>query len=181
MARNDPPDGPPDGSDDGSDDYPGVDETRYANYGGTGSAAYSESYEHLSAPPPPRAWYQNPAGLIGLGILTAAMLALLIYAVVDFTTAEKSRPAVTTVTTVTSTATQQSPTTQTTMTESPVTTTPAASTVTVQPPVTRPAEPPAPSTASPTVTTVTETAIERRFPRLPNRLNPPPLYETPPG
>ena len=180
MARNDPPDGPPDGSDDGSDDYPGVDETRYANYGGTGSAAYSESYEHLSAPPPPRAWYQNPAGLIGLGILTAAMLALLIYAVVDFTTAEKSRPAVTTVTS-TATATQQSPTTQTTMTESPVTTTPAASTVTVQPPVTRPAEPPAPSTASPTVTTVTETAIERRFPRLPNRLNPPPLYETPPG
>lgn len=178
MARNDPPDGPPDGSDDGSDDYPGVDETRYANYGGTGSAAYSESYEHLSEPPSPRAWYQNPAGLVGLGILTAAMLALLIYAVVDFTTAEKSRPAVTT---VTSTATQQSPTTQTTTTESPVTTTPAASTVTVQPPVTRPAEPPAPSTASPTVTTVTETAIERRFPRLPNRLNPPPLYETPPG
>lgn len=175
MASNGDPEDP---SDD-PDDYPGVEETQYANYGGTDSTAYSESYEHLPEPSQRRAWYQTPVGLISLGVVTAAMLALLVYAMIDFTTAERSRP---TVTTVTSTATPQSPVT----TESPVTTTPRPSTTTetFQPPVTTAAEPPAPrptSTANPSVTTVTETAIERRFPRLPNRLNPPPLYEPLPG
>ena len=172
MARNGDPVDP---SDD-PDDYPGVEETQYANYGGTDSTAYSESYEHLPEPSQRRAWYQTPVGLISLGVVTAAMLALLVYAVIDFTTAERSRP---TVTTVTSTATPQSPVT----TESP-TPRPSTTTETYQPPVTTAAEPPVPrptSTANPSGTTVTETTVERRFPRLPNRLNPPPLYEPLPG
>lgn len=174
MARNGDPVDP---SDD-PDDYPGVEETQYANYGGTDSTAYSESYEHLPEPSQRRAWYQTPVGLISLGVVTAAMLALLVYAVIDFTTAERSRPTVTTVTSTT-TATPQSPVT----TESP-TPRPSTTSETYQPPVTTAAEPPAPrptSTANPSVTTVTETTIERRFPRLPNRLNPPPLYEPLPG
>ena len=174
MARNGDPVDP---SDD-PDDYPGVEETQYANYGGTDSTAYSESYEHLPEPSQRRAWYQTPVGLISLGVVTAAMLALLVYAVIDFTTAERSRPTVTTVTSTT-TATPQSPVT----TESPAPR-PSTTTETYQPPVTTAAEPPTPrptSTANPSVTTVTETTIERRFPRLPNRLNPPPLYEPLPG
>jgi len=174
VARNGDPVDP---SDD-PDDYPGVEETQYANYGGTDSTAYSESYEHLPEPSQRRAWYQTPVGLISLGVVTAAMLALLVYAVIDFTTAERSGPTVTTVTS-TATASPQSPVT----TESP-TPRPSTPTETYQPPVTTAAEPPAPrptSTANPSVTTVTETTIERRFPRLPNRLNPPPLYEPLPG
>jgi len=175
VARSDSPDDSP--------DYPGVEPTRYANYGGTGAAAYSESADNANDPTggydpyladlPRRAWFHKPAVLIGLGVLTAAMLALLIYAIVDFTTAEKSRPAITT---VTSTATPQSP----------ITTTPEPSTttMTVQPPVMTTTQPPAPSSTiavNPSVTTVTETTVERRFPRLAPRLNPPMSYEAPPG
>ena len=178
MARSDSPgDSPGD-----SPDYPGVEPTQYANYGGTGAAAYSESADNANDPTggydpylsdlPRRAWFHKPAVLISLGVLTAAMLALLIYAIVDFTTAEKSRPAITT---VTSTATPQPSVT----TESPSTTT-----MTVQPPVITTTQPPAPSTTiavNPSVTTVTETTVERRFPRLAPRLNPPMSYEAPPG
>jgi len=192
VARDSSPDGSPDGSPDSFDDYPGVEPTQYANYGGTEAAAYSEPADHAShalggydpylSDLPRRAWHHKPAVLIGLGVLTAAMLALLIYAIVDFTTAEKSRPGVTT---VTSTATLGPPTT----TASPVTTTPNTSTttMTVQPPVittTQEPVPPPPITTTsvnPSVATVTETTIERRFPRLPNRLNPPTLYVPPPG
>ena len=176
MAHDGLPGGPPDDS--------GVEPTQYANYTGTGSAgysesaAYSESYDQQSpdqyaSPQPSRAWYQRPAALVGLGVLTAAMLALLIYAIVDFNTAEKPRQ---TITTVTATATTQAPTTEPPTTESPTTTTPSPAPTAVQPP-----RPSTTITAGPSVTTVTETTIERRFPRWPNRLNPPPLYEPPPG
>jgi cytoskeletal protein RodZ len=176
VAHDGLPGGPPDDS--------GVEPTQYANYTGTGSAgysesaAYSESYDQQSpdqyaSPQPSRAWYQRPAALVGLGVLTAAMLALLIYAIVDFNTAEKPRQ---TITTVTATATTQAPTTEAPTTESPTTTTPSPAPTAVQPP-----RPSTTITAGPSVTTVTETTIERRFPRWPNRLNPPPLYEPPPG
>lgn len=151
MTRNGPPDGP-----DGPDDEAGADATQYANYGGAGTAAYSESYDQSPAPQP-RAWYHNPAALVGLGGLTVAVLALFIYAVVDLTTAEKSR---TTVTTVTSTAALPSPTVE-----------PSAATTSV--PITEV------TTVPQQAPTVTET-IERRFPRLPNRVHPP-LYEPLPG
>jgi len=189
VARSGSPDDSPDDyPGDSPGDYPGVEPTQYANYGGTEAGAYSESADYANHPPggydpylsdlPRRAWHQKPAVLIGLGVLTAAMLALLIYAIVDFTTAEKSRPAVTT---VTSTATPQPPAT----TEAPAATTPKPSTttMTVQPPAISTTRPPAPSTTAvdPSVTTVTETTIERRFPRLAPRPNPPTLYVPPPG
>ena len=171
MRSNGSPDGP-DGPD-GPGDEAGADATQYANYGGASTAAYSESYEQSSASQP-RAWYHNPAALVGLGVLTAAVLALFIYAVVDLTTAEKSRP---TVTTVTSTAALPSPTA-----EPPAATTSVPTTeVTTVPQQTTTVEQPAPTiTVSPAAPTVTET-IERRFPRLPNRVHPPPLYEPLPG
>ena len=179
MAHDGLPGGPPDSPPGDS----GVDPTQYANYGGTGSAAYGEPaaysesddqqfLDQYASPQPRRAWHQRPAALVGLGMLTAAMLALLIYAIVDFRTAEKPRQ---TVTTVTSTAPTQAPTTESPTTESP-TTTPTPTTITVLPP-----RPSTTVTVSPPVTTITETTIERRFPRLPDRLNPPPLYQPPPG
>ena len=168
MTRNGSPDGP-----DGPDDEAGADATQYANYGGASTAAYSESHDQSPAPQP-RAWYHNPAALVGLGVLTVAVLALFIYAVVDLTTAEKSRP---TVTTVTSTAALPSPTA-----EPPAATTSVPTTeVTTVPQQTTTVEQPAPTiTVSPAAPTVTET-VERRFPRLPNRVNPPTLYEPLPG
>ena len=189
MARSGSPDDPPDGFPDGfPDDH--VEPTQYANYGGTEGMAYTESANDAYHPPieydrdaTHKGWYQRPAVLIGFGVLTAAMLALLIYAIVDFTSAEKSRS---TVTTVTSTATLRPPTTESRATESPDTTPPRPSTttMTVEPPVITTTQPPAPITTTavrPSMTTVTETTIERRFPRLPNRLNPPTLYEPAPG
>lgn len=179
MAHDGLPGGPPSGSGDF-----GVEPTQYANYGGADAspyseaAAYSESdnqhpVDHYTSPQPTRSWYQRPAALVGLGVLTAAMLALLIYAVVDFTTAEKPRQ---TVTTVTATATTQAPTSESPTTESPTIESPRPTASTVQPP-----RPSTTITAGPSVTTVTETTIERRFPRWPDRLNPPPLYQPPPG
>jgi hypothetical protein len=171
VTSNGSPDDPEDHPGDHPEDDPGADETQYANYGGAGTAAYSESYDQSPAPQP-RAWYHNPAALVGLGVLTVAVLALFIYAVVDLTTAEKSRPIVTT---VTSTATPPSPTVAPPAATTSVPTT-AESTVPQETIV----EQPAPTiTVSPAAPTVTET-IERRFPRLPNRV-PPPLYEPLPG
>ena len=90
--------------------YSEGDPTQYANYGGTGGEAYSEyGTEYGTQPgyqpptgygqvPPPVAqasWFQRPAALVGLGVLTAALLALLIYAIVRFTGAGPSGPTVT--------------------------------------------------------------------------------------
>ena len=171
MTRNDPPDGL-DGFGDHPDDEAGADATQYANYGGAGTAAYSESYDQSPASRP-RAWYHKPAALVGIGVLTAAVLALFIYAVVDLTMAERSR---TGVTTVTSTTTLPSPTVASPAATTSVPTT-AVNTVSQQ--TTTVEQPPPITTVSPAVPTVTET-VERRFPRLPNRV-PPPLYEPLPG
>ena len=172
MTRNGSPDGS-DGPDGQHEDDAGADATQYANYGGASTAAYSESYDQSPAPQP-RAWHHNPAALVGLGVLTVAVLALFIYAVVDLTTSEKSRP---TVTTVTSTAALPSPTAEPSAATTPVPTTE----VTTVPQQTTTVEQPAPITVvSPAAPTVTET-VERRFPRLPNRVHPPTLYEPLPG
>lgn len=82
MARNGFPDDPGDYP---QDDYPASDPTQYANYGGTGGAAYSEygpptgypgtagpTERYLDPVPPPTPWFQRPAALIGLGVLSAA-------------------------------------------------------------------------------------------------------------
>ena len=83
--------------------YSDSDPTQYANLGGSGEA-YSEytgptyrepaGYGQAPAPlPPKRPWNQNPLALIALGVLSAAILALLVYAVVKFTGSGSSAPA----------------------------------------------------------------------------------------
>ncbi len=93
MARDGSPDDP---------NYSESDPTQYANYGGTGGHAYSEYQQsgygpptgYGQAPPPePTPWYRKPAALVGLGVLTAIVLALLVYAVVKFTGNSGSSPA----------------------------------------------------------------------------------------
>ena len=74
MARNDDP-----------GDYPESEPTQYASYGDTGGEAYSEyggpayrdpvGFGQAPAPLPRTAWHQKPAALVGLGVLSAAILA----------------------------------------------------------------------------------------------------------
>ena len=138
------------------DEYPAGEPTRSADYGYTGQQ-------------PPTPWYQRPAALIGLGMLTAAVLALLVYAVVKFTSTDNTGP--TTATTTTSTTESVAP--------APVTTTvaPAPTTETVTETTTSTTTAtPTTTTASPSVTTITETTTKRLWPTLPT-FAPPTLYE----
>ena len=112
MARNGSPDDP--------SNYSDSEPTQYANYGGTGGEAYSEvepavafgpptGYETGpgSYPPePPTPWYRKPAGLVGLGVLTAGVLALLVYAIVKFTANDATSPTLTSTTSPTRVATR---------------------------------------------------------------------------
>ena len=100
-----------DGSPDDPNNYSDSDPTQYANYGSTGGEAYSEYQQsgygpptgYGQAPPPePTPWHRKPAALVGLGVLTAIVLALLVYAVVKFTGNSGSSPAGTSTTSSTS-------------------------------------------------------------------------------
>ena len=182
MARDGFPEDP--------DNYSEGDPTQYANYGGTGGHAYSEygepGYDQLPADQygrypgaePPPSWHHRPAVLIGLGVLTAALLALLFYAIVSFTNAGSStKPAVTS--TSTSAGTSSAPSTSaappppgpTTQTAAPAPSSSEAprptvtTTVTTVTPAT--SEAPAPTTVTSvttSVTTVTETTTKPRWP-----------------
>lgn len=195
MARN--------GTHDDSGDYPASEPTQYADYG-TAGEAYSEygpptGYGHYGVPVPPTQlapapipWHQRPAVLVGFGVLTAVVLALLVYAVVKFTTAGNSEsPAGTSGPPLTSapertpaepTAPQQPGRTGVTEEQpTPSSAAPAPSptevTTSASPTAT---EAPAPSvTVSPSVTTVTETTTKHLFPTFPrpNR----PTNEVPAG
>jgi hypothetical protein len=156
------------------------DPTQYANYGGTGGEAYSDyqqtGYEPQTGygdhpPPEPTPWYRKPVALVGLGVLTAVIMAFLVYAVVKFTGSGGSSPAGTTTTspststtaaTSASVAPEPGGTTQT-VTQSPTATTPtseAPTTTTTESPVTTTTEAPSTSTStsiSTSVSTVTET------------------------
>ena len=170
MARNGFPDDP--------HDYSDGDPTQYADFGGSGGQAYSEydgpAYnepstgyprqtgydQHPVAEPPLPAWHHRPAVLVGLGVLTAALLALLIYAIVSFTNAgSSSTPAVTssatTATTSSAPATSQPPP-------------PPGSTVQSEAPAPSSSQAPAPttvtSTATPTTTAPPETTTETSTP-----------------
>ncbi|MFN8090260.1 MAG: hypothetical protein U0R81_15045 [Mycobacterium sp.] len=99
------------------------DPTQYANYGGSSSQAYSDyahdqpgygqpgheqpGYGQLGADTQAAAstWHRKPAVLIGLGVLTAVVLAFLVYAVVKFVGVDTSGPAVTPGTSATSSVT----------------------------------------------------------------------------
>lgn len=205
MARNGFPDNPGDYP---QDDYPASDPTQYANYGGTGGAAYSEygpptGYPGTAGPterypdpvPPPTPWFQRPAALIGLGVLSAAVLALLVYAVVTFTNAGTSQsPAVTSGSITTSsppTSEAVPPPSTATRTAAPepsstaappppttVTTTVTPSTTT-EPTTTEAPTPSTTTTISTSVTTVTETTTKPVLPTIPWPTRPSPTLLEP--
>ncbi len=201
MARNGFPDNPGDYP---QDDYPASDPTQYANYGGTGGAAYSEYGPPTGYPgtagrypdpvPPPTPWFQRPAALIGLGVLSAAVLALLVYAVVTFTNAGTSQsPAVTSGSITTSsaptseavpppsTATQTAAPESSTAAPSPPTTvtTTVTPTTTAEPTTTQTPTPSTTTTISTSVTTVTETTTKPVLPTIPWPTQPSPTLFDP--
>ncbi|MGY4710938.1 hypothetical protein ACXDF8_15475 [Mycolicibacterium sp. CBM1] len=189
MAR----DGTPDPS-----NYSDSDPTQYANLGGAGGEAYSDyqqpdygqptSYGQYP-PPEPTPWYRKPAALVGLGVLTAIVLAFLVYAVVKFTGSGGSSPAGTSTSSTTSATsstagsdggtasvvTEPGGTTQT-VTQSPsetATTSETPTTTTESPTTTTTTEAPSTSTSTSVATstsTVTETitTTQRVLPTLPN-------------
>ena len=180
MSRDGFPDDP---------NYSDSDPTQYANFGGTGGEAYSEYQQsgygpqtgYGQAPPPdPTPWHRKPAALVGLGVLTAIVLALLVYAVVKFTGNSGSSPAGTSTTSSTSSGATPSEapvapgpggTTQT-VTESPSTSAEAPTTTTEAPTTTTTTAAPSTSTStsvSTSVSTVTETVTttQRVLPTLP--------------
>lgn len=187
--------------------YSESDPTQYANYGGTSGEAYSEYGSAVQpttptgygqTPPPPRPpWHQKPAVLVGLGVLTAAILALLVYAVVKFVGSDSTTPAVTSTTSSTPATTSSAPSSTQTAAPAPAPTTEtvtvsptAPSTTTITPtttaaPVTTTTTTtttPAPTTTttiSTSVTTVTETTTKRPWPTIPTFPSPT-LYQ-PPG
>ncbi len=198
MARNGYPDDP--------NNYSESDPTQYANVGS--GEAYSEygpptgaygapvGYGQSPAPvPPPPPWHHRPAVLVGLGVLTAAVLTLLVYAVVKFTTAGTSEsPAVTSssVTATTSSAPGESPAQPrptgeggTEPSNSSVAPPPPPSTTTVTAEPTTSAAPttteaPSPSTTTSvttSVTTVTETTTKPVWPTLPRPTRPAPTLQ----
>lgn len=204
MARN----GFPDEENNYSDDDP----TRYANYGGTPAEAYSEygpsgwdrpptgyqpqpGYGQYPAPEPPGpTWHHRPAVLIGLGALTAALLALLIYAIVNFTNAGSSTtPAVTSTSTTAESAPTSAPPPPPGPTSGPEapsrssdTTTAVTTSVTpttTAPPTTTDAPSPTTVTSVTTsVTTVTETTTKPLWPTFPKPTpQSPTLMEPPPA
>lgn len=206
MARN----GFPDEENNHSDGDP----TQYGNYGGTPGQAYSEygtsgwdqpptgyppqpGYGGYPAPEPPApTWHHRPAVLIGLGVLTAALLALLFYAIVNFTNAGSSgTPAVTSTST---TATSSAPVTSeappppgpASQSEAPSRSSEAPATVTTTVTPTTTAAPTTSEAPSPTtvtsvttsVTTVTETTTKPLWPTFPKPTpRSPTLMEPPPG
>jgi hypothetical protein len=201
VARNGFPDNPGDYP---QDDYPASDPTQYANYGGTGGAAYSEYGPPTGYPgtagrypdpvPPPTPWFQRPAALIGLGVLSAAVLALLVYAVVTFTNAGTSQsPAVTSGSITTSsaptseavpppsTATQTAAPESSTAAPSPPTTvtTTVTPTTTAEPTTTQTPTPSTTTTISTSVTTVTETTTKPVLPTIPWPTQPSPTLFDP--
>ena len=162
MARNGSPDDP--------DNYSDSDPTQYANYGGTGGEAYSEFDQPVAFGPPtgyatgpgqypgepPTPWHRKPAALVGLGVLTAAVLALLVYAIVKFTGNDATSPAGTSTTSSTTSGVEPS---------ASVAPAPGETTQTVT-------ESPTTTSAAPT-TTSAETIIPNGFHRL-RRINPAP-------
>lgn len=184
------------------DDYPDSDPTQYAGYRDPaagqayseyGNQAYGEPTGYNQYPPAVPAttpWYQRPAALVGLGVLTAAVLALLVYAIVRFTTSGDSAPtgstttSATTSTTTADTTTSAPPTTTQTAAPAPTTVTTTVTTATAPPTTTTTVAPTTTenpvTTTPPSVTTITETTTKPFWPTLPT-LRPPTLYEPPPG
>ncbi|ORW14800.1 hypothetical protein AWC18_20555 [Mycolicibacter nonchromogenicus] len=103
-----------------SPDDPNNDPTQMAGYdyggnGNYGEPAYSEYREatgqqpQWTEPPPPTPWYLRPAALVGLGVLTALLIALLVWGMVRLVHKEPTptAPATTTVTSSVSTPAEE--------------------------------------------------------------------------
>lgn len=205
MARNGFPDDPNNYSDSEPTQYAGYGEYRGSESGGEAYSEYGTQgyqpptgYGQYPVPQPPHTpWFQRPAALVGLGVLTAALLALLVYAVVTFTNSGNTKPAGTatssSATTPSSAAPAPAPESSTqSVAPEPSTTTiappPTTVTTTVTPTTTEApttTETPTPSTTTSvttSVTTVTETTTKPLWPTLPFPTRPSPtLYDPPAG
>ncbi|HET9876152.1 MAG TPA: hypothetical protein VFQ37_10350 [Mycobacterium sp.] len=150
---------------------PNNEPTRFASYGGSSGRGYAGPEDYYSGSsgqppgppePPPTPWYLKPAALIGWGALSAILIALLVWGMVQLisndsgrTKSTTSSTATTTSTTTTTSASPIAPAVTTTDTTSPTTTEPSTTTTTTEPPTTTTepstttTEPPAAATTTP--------------------------------
>nr|WP_244174477.1 oligopeptide transporter substrate-binding protein [Mycobacterium persicum] len=130
MARYDPP------------DYGGGDPTVYGNYGyGDGPGGYGQQPQ----PAPSIPGWRKPLALVGWGVLIAALIAVIVYGIIQLA---HGRPTPASVTTTVTTTTMPPTTTTAPTTTTPTTTT---TTTTTSPPTTTT------TTTSTTTTTTTTT------------------------
>ncbi|MGB3522484.1 MAG: hypothetical protein WBA50_13500 [Mycobacterium sp.] len=181
-----------------SPDDPNNEPTQMAgyDYGGNGNygepAYYSEYREptgrqpEWTEPPPPTPWYLRPVALVGLGVVTAILIALLVWGMVRLVNKEPSptAPATSSVTSTTTapaeapadTGPEQAPSDAPTAenpppateSESPTSTTEAPTTTTTTEPPTTTTVPPttseAPTTTAPSTTAAPATPTSTRQP-----------------
>ncbi|WP_099288215.1 oligopeptide transporter substrate-binding protein, partial [Mycobacterium persicum] len=109
MARYDPP------------DYGADDPTVFGNYGyGDGPGGYGQQPQ----PTPPTPGWRKPLALVGWGVLIAALIALIVYGIIQLAHGRPTPASVTTtVTTTTPPTTTTAPTTTTRTTTTTTTTT----------------------------------------------------------
>ncbi|CAJ1496912.1 hypothetical protein [[Mycobacterium] holstebronense] len=141
-----------------SADDPNNEPTQMAgyDYGGNGNygepAYYSEHCEPTGRqpewtepPPPPTPWYLRPVALVGLGVLTAILIALLVWGMVRLVNKEPI-PTAPATSSVTSTA----------PVEEPIAPAPSHAATDENPPPATESEPPTSTTEAPSTTTTTE-------------------------
>jgi len=129
------------------------------DYGGNGNygepAYYSEHREPTSRqpewtePPPPTPWYLRPVALVSLGVLTAILIALLVWGMVRLVNKEPI-PSAPATSSVTSTAPAEEPAAPTPRQA------PSDAATDESPPPATESEPPTSTTEAPTTTTTTE-------------------------
>ncbi|OBK81123.1 hypothetical protein A5649_11675 [Mycolicibacter heraklionensis] len=180
-----------------SPDDPNNEPTQMAGYdyggnGNYGEPAYYSEYreptgrqpEWTDPPPPPTPWYLRPVALVGLGVLTAILIALLVWGMVRLVNKEPI-PTAPATSSVTSTAPVEEPLAPaprqapshadtdenpppTTESEPPPSTTEAPSTTTTTEPPTTTTAPPttteAPTTTAPSTTAAPATPTPERRP-----------------
>ncbi|VDM86988.1 conserved threonine-rich hypothetical protein [Mycobacterium basiliense] len=164
MARYDPP------------DYGAEDPSVYGNYGyGDNPGGYGQQPH-----PDPTPNWRKPLALVGWGVLIAALIAVIIYGIVQLAHGRPNPASVTT--TVTATTTSTAPTTtsttppttttRTTTTTTPTTTTTTTTTTptTTTTTTTSTTPPTSSATTAPTSTTTTNSAVPGALPTLPAQL-----------
>ncbi|OBJ34531.1 MULTISPECIES: hypothetical protein [Mycolicibacter] len=145
-----------------SPDDPNNEPTQMAGYdyggnGNYGEPAYYSEYreptgrqaEWTEPPPPPTPWYLRPVALVGLGVLTAILIALLVWGMVRLVNKEPI-PTAPATSSVTSTAPAEEP-----LAPAPRQA-PSDATTDENPPPATESEPPTSTTEAPSTTTTTE-------------------------